>query len=129
VYGCAYIVGWEHAFTKKREGCVKIFLKNVVAKFCHLVWLRCRRIATRHGSTGSLRKCRLANVECRIGDIHVIRGRSYIRVYSWLTKLERVVLSSPALPPKFCAFDDSSAIVFRRSRSTLVPSLTSFPSV
>jgi len=40
--------------------------------------------------------------------------------------VERVVLNalatSAALPPDICAFGDSTAIVFRRSRSTLPPS-------
>jgi hypothetical protein len=35
-----------HAFTKKREGCVKAFLNTVVPKFWHLVQMRCQRIAT-----------------------------------------------------------------------------------
>jgi hypothetical protein len=49
---------------------------------------------------GKLLNARMPNAEamtkseCRIRDIHVIRGCSYIRVYSWLTKLERVVLNS-----------------------------------
>jgi len=41
--------------------------------------------------------------ECRIRDIHVIRGCSYIRVYSWLTKLGTRCLELATSAAKFFA--------------------------